>query len=105
MKFRIESLEHFALNGSESDPKKQPCPSAEWDSQRQFWTVEVNNLEQLAAIYAQNKYELVTQFEPSGDGEIAGTIQLIDCCPDALYHSLGYTIDPPVAPPSGHSAR
>ncbi|MBA4233976.1 MAG: hypothetical protein C0465_25725 [Ralstonia sp.] len=104
MKFRIESLEHFALKGSQSDPEKQPCPSAEWDSQRQFWTVEVNNLEQLAAIYAQNKYELVTQFEPSADGEIAGTIQLIDCCPDALFYTLGYTIAPSVAPPTGQSA-
>ena len=98
MKFRIESLEHFTLNGNQSDPEKQPCLSAEWDSQRLFWTVEVTNLEQLAAIYAQNKYELVTQFEPSADGEIAGTIQLIDCCPDSLYHTLGFTIDPHVAP-------
>ena len=102
MKFRIESLEHFSLNGNESDPLKQPCPSAEWDSQRRFWTVEVTNLEQLSTIYTQKKYELVTQFEPSADGAIAGTIQLIDCCPDGLYDTLSYRLDPqPVAATGG----
>lgn len=94
MKFRIESLEHFALNGDGSDPQKQPCPAAQWDSQRQFWTVEVTNLEQLAAIYAEKRHELVTQFEPSADGEVAGTIQLIDCCPDSLYDTLPYVLNP-----------
>jgi hypothetical protein len=34
--------------------------------------------------------EPVIQFEPSADGEIRGTIQLIDCCPDDLYNTLSY---------------
>lgn len=91
MKFRIESLEQFALNNDQSDPQKPPCPDASWDEQRQYWTVQLAESSALQQLAAWSKIgNPVIQFEPSADGEISGIIQLIDCCPDHLYDTLSY---------------